>query len=245
MSSEIEIKSNIFNSLLTQYKETYNDFLNTIGSKNLSFKTINNSAFIGSNNIKTIKDSNINKCLMSCSSNKSCSGATFDNRFNTCNLNSGIGNIINSQNQTAIIKQALFYSYQLKKINDKLTNINNSMINLAKSSVNNYKKTKKINDEKAYILQNNYKNLEQDRIEIAEIIREYETLNSAYENGTINVSSNYYYYIIYLIIAIFLIYLLMKYTISNDQIGGGNNKISPFIFILLSFIIVFNAILKN
>ena len=96
-----------------------------------------------------------------------------------------------------------------------------------------------------FILQKNYNTLEQERGQIMDLITQYETLNSAHESGVINVTSNYYKYILYIIIAIFLIILLIKFSLSGEQRGGGNsNKISPFIFCILACIIVFNAILK-
>ena len=241
----MEILSNKFNSLLSQYKDTYNDFLNTINSGDNSFKSITNSAFVGANNINTIQGSNVDNCITSCSSEQTCSGATFDNLQNTCTLSSGTGNVVSSNNQTAIIKQALYYSYQLQNINDELTSINTSMMNLANSKMGDYEQNQKMNTEKAQILQNNYKTLEEERNQISEIVRQYESLNSAYENGNLNVTSNYYSYIMYLIIAIFLVFILFKYGLANEQRGGANSSISPFIFIILGVIILINAILKN
>lgn len=242
----MKILSNQFNSLLTQYQNTYQDFVNTINSNDNSFTSVNNSAFISGNNINTIQNSSVSNCTSSCSSNESCSGATFDNNQNTCTLSSGNGNIVISQNQTAIVKQALYYSNQLQQINNELLTINNTMMNLANSNSNNFKETQQMASQKAEILQNNYNTLEQERRQIEEIIRQYEILNSSYENQTINLTSNYYSYIIYLFIVIFLIFLLLKFSLTTEQRGGGNfSKFSPFIFGLLGFIIVVNAILKN
>lgn len=243
----MEMLTNKFNSLLSQYNETYDEFLNTINSNDNSFKSVPESAFIGKNNIKKIQGSSVNKCKTSCSSNKSCTGATFDNKQRICSLSSGTGNIINSHNQTAIVKQALYYSYQLQNINNQLTSVNTNMMTLANSRIGDYNENQKITAQKAEILQNNYKTLEQERSQIAEIIRQYETLNSAYENGSINLTSNYYNYIMYLIVAIFLIILFLRYTSTSEQIGGGMRfgKFTPYIFLILAFIIVVNAILKN
>jgi len=245
----MENLSNQFNNLLTQYQDTYQDFVNTISSSNNNTLTsVDNSAFVSGNNINTIQNSSVSNCMSSCSSTQSCSGATFDNNQNTCTLSSGNGNIINSQNQTAIVKQALYYSNQLQQINNELTNVNNSMMNLANSSSNSFQQTQQTSQEKAQILQQNYNTLEQERREIEVMIREYETLNSAYENGNINLTSNYYRYIMYVLIVIFLIFLLLRFGLTSEQRGGGNNKFSqfsPFIFGLLGFIIVLNAILKN
>ena len=244
----MEILTNKFNNLLTQYQDTYQDFVNTISSDNNSLTSVNNSAFIGGSNINNIEHSTVNNCMSSCSSTKSCSGATFDNNKKTCTLSSGSGNIVNSQNQTAIVKQALYYSNQLQKINNELTSVNNSIMNLANSKSDNYKRTTEITEQKTDILQQNYNTLEEDRMQIEELIRQYETLNSAYENGNINMTSNYYSYIMYLLIAIFLVFLLLKFILTSEQRGGGSNnfsKTSPFIFALLGFIIVVNAFLKK
>lgn len=243
----MEILSNKFNSLLAQYKDTYNDFLNTVNSNDNSFTSVPESAFIGVNNIDTIQDSSVDNCMTSCTSNQSCSGATFDNLQKTCSLSTGTGNVVNSPNQTAIIKQALYYSYQLQKINDEMTEINTSMMTLANSRVGDYQQTQQLNAQKAEILENNYKTLEQERGQIEEIIRQYETLNSAYENENINVTSNYYTFIMYLFIVILLVLLLFKYGLSGEQVGGGMSysKFSPFIFGILGLIIIINAILKN
>lgn len=241
----MEILSNKFNSLLTQYQDTYQDFLNTINSNDNTLTTVSNSAFVGQSNVNTIQGSSVDNCLSSCTSNTSCSGATYDNNLNTCTLSSGTGNIISSNNQTAIVKQALYYSNQLKNLNNELLNLNNTMMQNANSSMNTYSQTQQMNTTKAEILQNNYKTLENERSQIEEIIGQYETLNSAYENGNINVTSNYYLYIVYLLIAIFLVFLFFKITASGNQVGGGHMKISPLLLIFLAAVIIFNAYLKN
>lgn len=240
----MEMQSNKFNSLLEQYKETYDEFLNTVNSNDNSFKSIKDTAFIGANGIDTIQGSSIDNCMSSCTSNQSCSGATFDNKKNTCLLSSGSGNVVTSPNQTAIVKQALYYSYQLQKINNEMTSVNTNMMTLTNSRIGDYQQTQKLNEEKAQILQNNYKTLEQERMQIEEMIRQYELLNTSYENGSINTATNYYNYIIYLLVAIFLVFLLFKYTTRAEQVGGGS-KISPFIFGILAIIIIVNAILKK
>lgn len=241
----MEILSNKFNSLLSQYQDTYQEFLNTINSNNNNLTTVSNSAFIGQSNVNIIQGSSVDNCLSSCKDNSSCSGATFDNNMNTCTLSSGTGNIISSDNQTAIVKQALYYSNQLKQLNNELLSLNNSMSQLANNNESSYTQTQQINTEKAEILEKNYKTLEQERSQIEELIRQYETLNSAYENGNINVTSNYYLYIMYLLIALFLLFLFLKMNVGGNQVGGGHVKVSPLLLIFLAVVIIFNAYLKN
>jgi hypothetical protein len=247
MSSQIQILSNKFNSLLTQYKETYDEFLNQLSSNDDSFKSLPESAFITSNKIYTIQASNIDDCMKSCSKKQTCSGATFDNQQKTCSLSSGSGNIVNSPNQIAIIKKSLYYTYQLEKINDELTNVNKNMMTIANSQIGDYQETKKLNEEKSVILQHNYKILQEERMQIEDMIRQYQTLNSAYENQSINTTSYYYSYIMYLLVIIFLIMLLLRYSLPSGQVGGGTNFsiFYPVIFVILGCIIIVNAILKN
>jgi hypothetical protein len=245
MSSQMEMLSNNFNSLLTQYKDTYQNFLNTINSGNNSLTSVPNSAFIGQSNINTIQGSSVDNCLSECTSNQTCSGATFDNNLNTCTLSSGTGNIVSSKNQTAIVKQALYYTNQLQEINNKLMDINTSMMNLANSSMSDYSQTQQQNNEKAELLNKNYQTLEQERVEIAEMVREYETLNSALENGSINATSNYYNFIMYFLIAVFLVFILFKINLTGEQRGGGTGKSPILLFVFLMIIIIFNAYLKN
>jgi lipopolysaccharide export LptBFGC system permease protein LptF len=244
-SSQMDILSNQFNSLISQYQNTYKDFINTIGVTDASFITINDTSYVTGNNINTIQNSSLDNCVTSCSSTQSCSGATFDNQQNTCILSSGTGNIVNSSNQTSIVKQALFYSYQLQLINNQLSQINNSMMSLTNNNASDFQENQQSVQQKSQILQQNYNSLEQERGQIEDIIRQYETLNSAQENGVINITSNYYRYIVYFIIALLLIFLLIKFSSSTEQRGGGHLKIPPYIFLILALIILFNAFLKN
>ena len=76
-------------------------------------------------------------------------------------------------------------------------------------------------------IQQNYSILTQNRVNIEKIVREFEILDSAQENGNIKATMNYYNYIILLVIAILLIFLLMQFSVSRNQYGGANlTKIS-------------------
>ena len=144
------------------------------------------------------------------------------------------------------MKQALYYTYKLQKLNEELTNINNSIMVLnTNSKIDDLKENTK---EKNQLLNHNYKILTKERFEIEEIIRQYETLNSAYNEQSINVTSNYYNYLIYLVIVIFLFFLLCKYNLTGKQIGGSNinfSKSSILIIIIACFVIILNAIIKK
>ena len=249
MSSQLQDLSNQFNSLLTQYTDTYQNYISIISSGDNSLTTVPNSSFVGQSNISVLNNSSISDCQTSCTSNSSCSGATFNNNSNSCTLSSGTGNIVPTPQSTAIAQQALYYSYQLQQINTQLLNINQQLMTTTNSDYGQFQQTQQQNQQQAQALQSNYQTLTQERAEIDEMVRQFETLNAAYENGSINVTANYYSYIVLVLFVIFLIFVLLRYSMPNEQRGGGNYlKIGHshlLIFGLLGIIIVFNALIKK
>ena len=88
-----------------------------------------------------------------------------------------------------------------------------------------------------------------ERNEIKEMINNYETVNATYENGSVNVTSNYYKYIVLLFVVIFLVIFLLKYSFKNtmEQLGGGKyfNWNTTLYLIFLGIVVVFNASIKK
>jgi hypothetical protein len=95
----------------------------------------------------------------------------------------------------------------------------------------------------------NYNTLAQEREEIARMIKEYETLNTAYDNGVVVVNSQYANYIVLLLVTILLIFLLIKFSITSSSQYGGSGKIfKNEAFFLLGIMVVFlglSQIYKN
>ena len=249
MSAELQNLSNQFNSLLTKYTDTYQNYISVISSDNNSLTTVPNSSFSGQSNIEVLNNSSVNSCQNSCESNSSCSGATFNNNSNSCTLSSGTGNIVYTSQSTAIVQQALYYSYQLQEINTQLMNINQEIMNVTNNSYSEFQETQEKNQQQEQVLQNNYQTLIQERQEINEMVGQFETINAAYEDGNINVTSNYYSYIILIFVAIFLVFILIKLSVSGEQRGGGIessfSKNHLLIFGFLGFVIVLNSMIKK
>jgi len=244
MSSQVQYLSDQFNRLLTQYKDTYQNYINVINSNDTSLTTVPNTAFFGKTNINKTNNSSLDKCQTSCTSNTLCSGATFNNTSNDCTLISGTGNIIPKTNSTAIVKEAIYYSYQLQNINNQLMNINRQMMQLSQNNYDQYKVNKDQVQQQNAAINNNYEILSQEREQINGMIRQFETINAAYENGSIMVTSNYYNFILLLIIVIFLVFLFIRFTLPGEQRGGGNNYsfvLFLFLIFIISFIIFINS----
>lgn len=225
-SSQIQTLSNQFNSLLTEYQTTYAEFMNTLKSNDTSLTTVENSAFAGSGTINTSLVSSISDCTTACSSNTSCTGATFTtNSNNNCTLSSGTGNIVNATNSTAIVQKGLYYSYQLQNLNQQLMDINQQINTAVNQSNTEYQNNLGQINKSGQALQQNYVVLTGDRDRIELMIREFETLNEAQQNSDINVTMNYYNYIVLLFVAIFLVCLLLRFSVPSDQVGGGRNSV--------------------
>jgi NADH:ubiquinone oxidoreductase subunit 3 (subunit A) len=234
MSSQLQNLSSQFNTLLSQYTEMYNNYINVVNSNDTSFTAVPDTSFVGQSNISVLNGSSINDCASSCLNNSSCSGATFNNNSSSCTLSSGSGNIVSTPQSTSIVKQALYYSYQLQQLNSQLMAINQQMISTSNNNFGQFQQTQQQNQEKEIVLQNNYQTLTHERMQIEEMIRQFETLNAAYENGNINVTSNYYSYIVLLFVVIFLVGLLMKFSLP-----GKNEELTWLPLFGISLICIF------
>jgi hypothetical protein len=250
-SSQLQTLSNNFNTLLTEYQNTYTEFINVINSNDTTFTTVENSMFSGASIINTNTVSNINDCTTACSSNTSCSGATFrpnSSSSNNCTLSSGSGNIVNSKNSTAIVKKGLYYSYQLQNLNQQLMDINQQINNTVNQSNTEYQNNLGEINQKGQALQQNYVVLTDDRERIDIMIREFETLNEAQQNSDINATMSYYNYIVLLFVAIFLVVLLLRFSVPSEQVGGGNrgcNSKYQWLAFLIGIYFGFHYIFKN
>jgi len=213
MSSQIDSLSNEFNILINRYRDTYNKYIDVIDNNN-TFKIINNYSFFGEQRITTLNNTDITNCETICSKTPMCYGATFNTVLNNCILSSGTGKIIPSQKSKAIVKEAIYYSYELQNLNSKLMDINEEIMKVSNSIYTQYKETQKQSNEQKEISKINYQTLTEERKHIEKMIRDYETLNKAYENGNIVVTSNYYSYMLLSLIVIVLIFIFFKFFIT-------------------------------
>lgn len=248
MSSQIQSLSNEFNILMNKYQDTYKKYINAINSDNKTLTTIDESAFSGQNIIQTINNTNISKCETSCSSNSSCSGASFNTLLNNCNLSGGYGTILPTQNSKAIVKEAIYYSYELQNLNIKLMKINEQMMNISKNNYNKLQTNQLQTTQQEQIMNANYNTLSEERVEIEKMIKQIDTINKAYENGNIMATSNYYSYIILLLIVILLIFMFFNFYVKSSQSGGGQNinkNIPLLLGGLLLLISIKNSLFNN
>lgn len=263
-STDINILADQFNTLITQYQDTYQEFVKSISTENEGaeeWMLAPNVSYTGTTTIDATENSTEDQCLSACSGNEACSGATFDKMRGTCTLIGGEGTLVATTDQTAVVKRGLFYSTQLKILNQELMNLNRQMMESANSRMNYFSQEQGEKDPRVDILEKNYATLQDEEWKIQELVREYETLNSAYENGSLTLTSRYYSYLLYVFLMLIMVGLLIK--VGSDmsqsgtqmggmfrmgeifQAGGGSRGThAPLLYGALAVIIVFNAFIK-
>jgi hypothetical protein len=239
MSSQLQNLTSQFNTLLTQYTSTYQNYINSLNSAKNSLITVPDTSYVGEKNFSVINNSSLHGCQKSCLTETNCSGATFNNNASSCTLSSGTGNIFSTPQSTSIVQQALYYSYQLQLLNTQLLSINQQMMTATNDSLNTFQETQQQNQQKEVILSNNYQTLLQERLEIDKMIRQFETLNEAYDNGNINVTSHYYFYIVLIFVVVFLIGLFMRFSLLTRDISEDGNWIPTFLVISVCIFLVY------
>ena len=250
MSPQLQNLSSQFNTLLAEYNNTYNNYVDVLNTKDNSFTYAQDSQFIGKSNLNVLGVSSVSACESACSQNTLCAGATFNSTLNNCTLGSGPGEIVHTDHSVAIVQKALYYSNRLKEINTDLTAINQQMIDISKNNNEKLNQSKQQTKEQNVIMVNNHNVLLDERREIDKMVRQFQTIDAAYEDGNIIVNANYSSYIVLLFVVVFLILLLMRYAFTTPQYGGGHREMNAYTIIIAfgfisTFIIVVNSFLKN
>ena len=205
-----------YNNTLTQYQQAYQNYINDLTKSKTNaktFNTLNGRTFWGDSGIRQFSTNDINVCKASCASLSSCSGATFNSSKNTCWLRSGDGEIVPGlQTDNAIIPDIVQSSNILKSLNSKLMDINTQIINLIKSSKDNYTTQFNTRHNLDTQLQQNYNNLILEQNHVNNIIHETENLNELNNNAMMVINRNYLIYTVIMVaFIIFTIICLYKY----------------------------------
>lgn len=199
---------------------------------------IKDSSFVGTT-MSTMQNSTIELCKASCYSSPHCSGATFNTQTNTCNLNSGSGNLQPSAGNTTIIPQITKYLLILSQLNFKLTDINDQIVNVVKKSQPDFVKYSDDNVIDDKLLKNRYTKLVEERIKIDKMIDDIgKTQNEEnYESGITNMT--YFRYFLLIALAIIFLILLINVSIKNANISTNmDNSVHLSLLFIIGIVLV-------
>lgn len=212
---KISLLETEYNNTLIQYQQAYQNYTADL-TKYQTNKTFNNilngRTFWGTAGINQFSTNDINVCKASCSKTLNCSGATFNSTSNTCWLRSGDGDVFPGKNtDNAIIPDIIQSSNILKKLNDKLVDINTQIITLIESSKEDYTTQINTRNNLDTQLKQNYDDLIKETNRVNRLIRETQNIDELNNNSQIIIN---HYYLIYTVIAIIMIVciLIVVYT---------------------------------
>lgn len=253
MSSTPELQNlnDQFNSILSEYQNTYQEYIKIINSDSNDLMVVKDFMYNGGSPIS--EESKIvygNRCLEICQNTQLCTGANYDKRRKKCSLISGDGNLIELKGNKAIVQKGVYYSYKLQQLNDKLIQLNKQISTNVSTSSSVYQQNQQQQMSQTQAIEQNYQVLEAERDHINDMISQYQTLQEATSDGEINVTMYYYNYIILAFIVFLLVLLLVKYSVTGEQKGGtivGNRfyKEAMFLFGLMTIFLALSGIFDN
>jgi uncharacterized protein YukE len=247
-STQIQTLNTKFNDVLSEYQNTYQEYLKTIDSSSNDLTMLDDFAYNGGNSISQNPSTGAEDCLTSCQNTTSCTGATFDASGQLCSLTKGQGKLIKSSGSSAILQQSALYSYKLQALNSQLISLNQEISNNISGSYSGYQQQQDQQQQQQQTMQQNYQVLEQERDQINQMVRQFKNIDGAMDSGEINVTMYYYNYVILSFIVIILIILLIKYSFAGSTQRGGGNRFMNEAMLLLGIMVVFlglSNVLKN
>jgi len=205
--------------------------------------SIKGHSFNGTGLAGQIDASTLQDCEAACANLSSCTGATFVS--NKCLLRAGDSPIVSSNEDSyAIVPKAKQLLLNMEDINQQLIAINKQIVSKINVIKPVYNRNVNESANKNQKLIDNYKNLMEERENILELLRQYETLDSVENQHQIKINQNYYSYILLAILAIAIVFLLFKISLPSTVITnlpavqyGGELGINAY-YILFSLILL-------
>lgn len=256
-----------YSNLVISYKTAVADYANELKnnsnsnsknsgsreSKDVSFVSIKGQAFDGTGSAGESNATTLQDCIASCSSTEGCSGATFIS--DKCMIRTGDSPVISSSEDSyAIIPKNKQLVLNMESLNKELLSVNKELVEKLQDQSNNAKDGREeIEMKRAQLLKNN-ENLLEERRNIAEIMSQYDTIQSSNKDTELSVTQNYYSFVLLALLVFIIIIVLYKIGSSGSgtsvpaslppviQTGGklkSNAYYITFGIILLSFIVTY------
>jgi hypothetical protein len=264
-SMDLESLRQKYSNLLIQYKAAVADYVNylnrltTIANPDYKpsasnykinreeYTSLQGMAFNGTGTAGQSDATTLQECQASCANLSNCTGATFVSE--KCLVRTGDSPIVTAGNDSyAIIPKSKQLLLNMEDINQQLLDTNKELTKKINIVEPIFDKTSQDATSKNQDLINNYKVLNEERENILNLLRQYETLESVDNENLVKINQNYYSFILLSILAIAIIFLLYKFSFSGNttpqivQSGGElSSNIYYIIFGILLLIIGINC----
>ena len=218
-----------------------------------TFTSVKGSTFLGTGSLKESDATTVEECQAMCSSDSKCSGATFNVDKQYCMTRTGEGPVIpGTTGDYAIIPAKVKLLSIVKKLNEKLSDINKKILYQVSNGDPLYSQQSTERREQAVKLEKNYQSLKDERDKIEQIIKDEGDLIKSQELGNIYISQKYSLFIMLSVIAIIIIFLVFKFgspntNVTNIQQGGSvlSKKVHILIFIMMLITLVTLKFIKK
>jgi hypothetical protein len=217
-----------------------------------SLVDIKGTTYWGSNSLNEGAATSVEDCKALCSSDKKCTGATFNSDKQYCWTRSGNGAISPGlENDYAIIPENLKHLKIIKSLSEKLNTINDKILQVMNHGQPLYSEQDMMRKSQTIVLNSNYKKLMKEREKVDKIIKKYKDLETSQDAGATFINEKYAKYIMYITISIIIICLCIKFlptateNTSNQIIQQGGSlskKTYIFVFILSLIVLIINKL---
>jgi len=245
-SSEIlklQILENEFNLVMKQYEEAHLNYISSLqaqGSLNdkNKFVSLNGRTFWGTSGLKEGNVDSEDSCKALCSTDSSCTGATYNSEKAYCWTRTGKGDVsVGLNTDYALIPDLAQNVNNIQQLNNKLTDLNKKIEVVLNNIVP--EQQQQVNEKNAQknSLQKIYQQLLDDRINIDAMIKEYNTINEQYKDDTIYVEQTNSAYILWVIFTIIVIIFTIKFLFFPNAQSNSIKFIFWFVIIILFLIV--------
>jgi hypothetical protein len=186
-----------YNTILKQYEEAYkncNSKLNdaVISSTNTikSFTSFPNRSYWGASGLKEGSVSSQSECETMCASDAKCTGATFNPGKNYCWARAGKGQLnvsAHGSSDIALIPDLKACVITLKALNERMLEVNKQLTEAIDKSSPQVESQQKENEEKRDELHSYYAQLLAERLQMEQLIKDNQTIDSEYEDQYLTV----------------------------------------------------------
>jgi hypothetical protein len=211
-----------FGLVMTQYKQAYANYISNVQATGTSadsgssgsttaFTTLQGRTFWGAAGISDSAATSVEECQALCSSDSTCTGATFNSEKQQCFTRSGQGDVaVGEDNEYAIVPELAQNAQVLQMLNQKLMDLNakisDTLNTMTEPSKNNTTAANSQNDE----LKSIYNSLLAERKNIDKMLNDYTTLNEAVSDQSIYVLQNNTAYMFWFLVALIIVIFTLK-----------------------------------
>jgi hypothetical protein len=180
------------------------------------------------------------ECESMCASDSNCTGATFNPVKRYCWTRGGDGTISTGESaDIALVPKLKSIMIILDGLNDKLMSINNELRAETKKINPILKDEKQANEENQQKFDSYYNDLSDDKVEMAKLLNNYNSVDSDLDNQTLFVEQQNLSYRIWFLLACILFFITLKKMMGSSSEGSIADKMVTGVLLLSIVMLIF------